>query len=118
MTTRSTAVLPSGTPVAVTRPEAPPHRGLVLVPDIMGLRPLFDDMAARLAEQHGWAVAAFGLFLSEWVPYVLPLLEAARRIRGQGGVVCAPHPFDLPRSTGSSRRPHASSHAPSPTDAQ
>lgn len=35
-----------------------------------------------------------GLFLSERVPYVLPLLEAASRIRDQGGLVYAPHPFD------------------------
>jgi carboxymethylenebutenolidase len=30
----------------------------VLVPDVMGLRPLFDDMCARLATEHGWAVCA------------------------------------------------------------
>ena len=29
-----------------------------MVPDIMGLRPLFDDMVAHLAETYGWAVAA------------------------------------------------------------
>lgn len=31
---------------------------MVVVPDIMGLRPLFDDMVARLADDNGWAVAA------------------------------------------------------------
>jgi carboxymethylenebutenolidase len=31
---------------------------LVLIPDIMGLRPLFDDHAQRLADENGWAVAA------------------------------------------------------------
>jgi carboxymethylenebutenolidase len=30
----------------------------VLIPDIMGLRPLFDDHAQRLADENGWAVAA------------------------------------------------------------
>ena len=35
-----------------------PTRGLVLIPDIMGLRPLFDDHAQRLADEQGWAVAA------------------------------------------------------------
>lgn len=35
-----------------------------------------------------------GLFLTERVPYVLPLVEAATRIRDQGGLVYAPHPFD------------------------
>ena len=28
------------------------------MPDIMGLRPLFDDLAAQLSNRHGWAVAA------------------------------------------------------------
>jgi len=35
-----------------------------------------------------------GLFLTERIPYVLPLLEAASRIRAQGGIVYAPHPCD------------------------
>ena len=39
-----------------------------------------------------------GLFLTERVPYVLPLTEAAARIRDQGGLVYAPHPFDPIRS--------------------
>jgi predicted metal-dependent phosphoesterase TrpH len=38
-----------------------------------------------------------GLFLSERVPYVLPLREAAQRVRDQGGLVYAPHPFDSGR---------------------
>lgn len=29
----------------------------MLIPDIMGLRPLFDDHAQRLADEQGWAVA-------------------------------------------------------------
>ena len=51
--------LASGTPVEIARPAdgRPPRRGLVLVPDIMGLRPLFDDHAQRLADEQGWAVA-------------------------------------------------------------
>ena len=39
-----------------------------------------------------------GLFLTERVPYVLPLLEAASRVREQGGVVYVPHAFDPLRS--------------------
>ena len=31
-------------------------RGLVIVPDIMGPRPLFDDLSDRLAREHGWTV--------------------------------------------------------------
>lgn len=35
-----------------------------------------------------------GLFLKETVPDGLPLLESARRIREQGGIVGVPHAFD------------------------
>jgi predicted metal-dependent phosphoesterase TrpH len=35
-----------------------------------------------------------GLFLSERVPMGLGPLDAARRIRDQGGLVYVPHPFD------------------------
>jgi predicted metal-dependent phosphoesterase TrpH len=40
-----------------------------------------------------------GLFLTERIPYVLPLAEVAGRIRAQGGLVYAPHPFDGGRSS-------------------
>jgi carboxymethylenebutenolidase len=51
--------LPSGTPAELALPpEGDPLRGLVIAPDIAGLRPLFDDMCARLAADHGWAVCA------------------------------------------------------------
>ena len=40
-----------------------------------------------------------GLFLTERIPYVLPLPEVIGRIRTQGGLVYAPHPFDLVRSS-------------------
>jgi predicted metal-dependent phosphoesterase TrpH len=40
-----------------------------------------------------------GLFLTERVPYVLPLEEAASRVRAQGGLVYAPHPFDAARTS-------------------
>jgi predicted metal-dependent phosphoesterase TrpH len=40
-----------------------------------------------------------GLFLTERVPYVLPLARAVGRIRAQGGLVYAPHPFDPGRSS-------------------
>lgn len=50
--------LVSGTPVKVARPDgATPVRGVVVAADVMGLRPLFDDLAARLAAEHRWAVA-------------------------------------------------------------
>jgi dienelactone hydrolase len=31
-------------------------RGVVIAPDIMGVRPLFTDMATRLADEYGWVV--------------------------------------------------------------
>jgi dienelactone hydrolase len=49
--------LPSGTSVEIASSDNP-SRGVVLVPDIMGLRPLFDDIVARLADTYGWAVVA------------------------------------------------------------
>jgi carboxymethylenebutenolidase len=50
--------LPSGTPAELARPDGEAVRGLVLVPDIGGLRPLFDDLVARLSSEHRWAVIA------------------------------------------------------------
>ena len=40
-----------------------------------------------------------GLFLTERIPYVLPLAEVVARIRDQGGLVYVPHPFDPVRSS-------------------
>lgn len=52
--------LPSGTEASLARPASgePPSRGLVVAPDIGGLRPLFDDLCQQLADDHGWAVCA------------------------------------------------------------
>lgn len=52
------STLPSGTPVHLAlNPDA--VRGLVIVPDIGGLRPLFTEMADDLASTQGWSVAVF-----------------------------------------------------------
>lgn len=53
--------LPSGTPAELATPTGgrEASRGLVIVPDIMGLRPLFVDHAQRIADQQGWAVCVF-----------------------------------------------------------
>ncbi len=40
-----------------------------------------------------------GLFLTDRIPYVLPLGEAIAKIRERGGLVYLPHPFDPGRST-------------------
>jgi carboxymethylenebutenolidase len=49
-------VLESGTTAALARPSSPTGRGLVLLPDIHGLRPLFDDLADDVAARTGWTV--------------------------------------------------------------
>lgn len=51
--------LPSGRAVELATPSdgRPPTQGLVLLPDIMDLRPLFDAHSRRLADEQGWAVA-------------------------------------------------------------
>ena len=71
--------LPSGTPIEVARPPGEPSRGLVIAPDIMGLRPLFDDMAERLSNEHGWAVAVVEPFPGQ------EALELADRMDAVGG---------------------------------
>jgi carboxymethylenebutenolidase len=49
--------LPSGTPAELaTPPSGAPVQGLVVCPDVMGMRPLFDDLAARLAEEYDLVV--------------------------------------------------------------
>ncbi len=50
--------LPSGTPAELVEPPGDPIRGLVIAPDVGGLRPLFDDMCARLAADNQWMVCA------------------------------------------------------------
>jgi len=51
--------LPSGTPAEIATPRsASPSAALVVAPDIFGLRPLYDDLAARLADEWSMAVCA------------------------------------------------------------
>ena len=48
--------LPSGTTAELVHPASgPAERGLVVIPDLMGMRPLFDEMVARLAEENSWS---------------------------------------------------------------
>ncbi len=55
--------LPSGTAAELVHPPSgPADRGLVVIPDVMGMRPLFDDLVADLAAANGWSVAAFELY--------------------------------------------------------
>lgn len=48
--------LSTGTAAELSLPSGTPTRGVVLHADIMGLRPLFDELGARLAAEQGWAV--------------------------------------------------------------
>ncbi len=54
--------LSTGTAAELARVEGA-ERGLVLIPDLMGLRPLFDDHVARLAADHRWTVCAPQVFV-------------------------------------------------------
>lgn len=61
--------LPSGTPAELVKPpEGDNDFGLVVVPDIGGLRPLFDDHVARLSAENGWAVIAVEPFPGRTFP--------------------------------------------------
>ena len=50
--------LPSGTTAEIDTSMPSPSMGLVIAPDIFSLRPLFDDMVARLAREWNMAVCA------------------------------------------------------------
>ena len=49
--------LPTGTVAEIARPVGSPRLGLVVTPDIFGVRPHFDDLAAGWARDWGMAVA-------------------------------------------------------------
>ena len=66
--------------------------------------------AQRLASSNGIRVVVgeeirtpagelLGLFLTERIPYVLPVDEVIDRIHAQGGLVCLPHPYDEVRAS-------------------
>ncbi len=50
--------LPSGTAAEIVSPPMTPTMGLVIAPDIWSLRPLYDEMVARLVREWGMAVCA------------------------------------------------------------
>jgi carboxymethylenebutenolidase len=62
------------------RPVSTPLAGLVLVPDLLGLRPLFEDICLRLAS-HGFAVCAVEPFSRNITEAGGPLDMDARRAR-------------------------------------
>ncbi|MET0325676.1 MAG: dienelactone hydrolase family protein [Ilumatobacteraceae bacterium] len=78
--------LPSGTPALLHVPVAPTI-GLVIAPDLFGLRPLYDDLASRLASQWSMAVCVVEPFPGRGLPQereprlaVLPELDDAANL--------------------------------------
>lgn len=57
--------LPSGTTAEIDLSVTNPVMGLVIMPDIFGLRPLFDDLVARLAHEWNMAVIAIEPFAGQ-----------------------------------------------------
>jgi len=67
---------------------------------IAGAERLAGELACRVVvgeELRTVAGEVIGLFLTERLPWGITAREAAERIRGQGGVVYVPHPFDPTR---------------------
>jgi predicted metal-dependent phosphoesterase TrpH len=62
-----------------------------------GARALAGELPCRVVvgqEVRTWAGEVIGLFLTERLPHGMPPDDAVRAIRGQGGLVYIPHPFD------------------------
>lgn len=64
--------LPSGTPAELVVPDGDVAGALVIAPDVMGLRPLFDEMAHRLANEQRWGVVAVEPFPGPEADLALP----------------------------------------------
>lgn len=71
--------LPSGTPAALVAPAHDPVAGLVIATDLWGLRPLFEDMAARLAAEWSMTVCVPDPFPGQQLPMEGPPRLAALR---------------------------------------
>jgi carboxymethylenebutenolidase len=54
-----------------------------MYPDIAGLRPLFDDLAARLATDHRWAVAVVELFPGQDLPTIDARFDAVAHLEDE-----------------------------------
>ncbi|GGM67375.1 dienelactone hydrolase family protein [Dactylosporangium sucinum] len=75
--------LPSGTPAILARPRPEPpagfEHGLVLLPDVFGLRPLYDDLCGQLSQRWGTVVCAPEPFPGRDLPPDVPARLAASR---------------------------------------
>ncbi|HEX6933308.1 MAG TPA: PHP-associated domain-containing protein [Streptosporangiaceae bacterium] len=61
-----------------------------------GLRGVRVIVGEEIRTQAGEVI---GLFLTERIPYVLPVADVVARVRAQGGLVYLPHPFDPARGS-------------------
>jgi len=68
--------LPSGTPASLHTPDGDVSMGLVVATDVMGLRPLFDDLVERLAKEWSMAVCAVDPFPGRDLPLDMPTRTA------------------------------------------
>jgi carboxymethylenebutenolidase len=59
--------LPTGTPAHLAAADGA-DRGLVVIPDIWGLRPLFADLCHDLSSRTGWSVVSFEPFPGQGLP--------------------------------------------------
>ena len=82
--------LPSGTPAIANVPDGDVSMGLVIAPDIMGLRPLFQDLVDRLATEWSMAVCAVEPF-----PGQQELTDIPARIAAVAGLRDDNHLGDL-----------------------
>jgi predicted metal-dependent phosphoesterase TrpH len=95
---------------SVLRPEVLVERAIATGLDVVFVTDHHEVVAAqRLASREGLRVLVgeevrtpagelLGLFLTERIPYVLPVDEVIDRIHAQGGLVCLPHPYDTVRA--------------------
>ncbi|MFZ4519210.1 MAG: dienelactone hydrolase family protein [Microthrixaceae bacterium] len=77
--------LPSGTPAHVARVDGA-DRGLVVIPDIWGLRPLFTDLCHALSARTGWSVATFEPFPGRDLPGAADPDGPAQRFAAMGAL--------------------------------
>lgn len=71
--------LPSGSP-AISVHRATVRTGLVIAPDIWGIRPLFDDLAERLSAEWGMSVCVPEQFPGQDLPLAIDARVAALRV--------------------------------------
>ena len=74
--------LPSGTPAELVHPvNKPASRGLVVIPDVLGVRPLFNELANNLSAENSWSVCVYELYPGQEDLDVAGRLEAASSLR-------------------------------------